>query len=635
MAIVEMKRFSLLAPKEDEKRLFALLQRLRCVHITKEEATDNFVRTPYTATDDDAQMARVHWAIGKLSRYDTTKAPLFGGKPTHSLEDVHNTLTKKKPLLLQTVQALEELEQENGDLRGQLARIEATREQLLPWQALTVPVQAVRNTKHVLAGMGTVRKEEMETLLQEGKLSPLVQIEIISSERDVAYITFAMHQSVAEETQATLRDIGFSPIALEGEGTVAEKLTALLQKEENIKARQVEIEKEMASYAKDIQDLKFLYDCMASEQAQRTATQETLASKSTFYLRGWVPETMEKKIIGRIAQVSPSACCEFATATEDETPPVLLHNNNVVSPFENIVSGFSLPSYTGLDPTAIMMPFFVNFMGMMISDAGYGLLMALLIPILIKCMKPSPGAKRLMWILVGGGVMTFVWGALYNTWFGFAPLPLLFDPVNDPMPVMIACIALGAVHLFTGLGIAAYMNLRKGKVVDAIADQLSWALLIIGLGVLLVSPTVGQWLALSGVAIILVTTGREKTKNPLKRLMSGLGALYGATGWISDLLSYMRLFGMGLATGVIGMVINQLVGMVFAVPVAGWILGPVLFVGGHLFNAGINILGAYVHSCRLQYIEFFGKFYEEGGEPFKPMASTERYCYITESQERA
>ena len=136
-------------------------------------------------------------------------------------------------------------------------------------------------------------------------------------------------------------------------------------------------------------------------------------------------------------------------------------------------------------------------------------------------------------------------------------------------------------------------------------------------------------------AIILVTSGREKSKNPFKRLISGLGALYGVTSWVSDLLSYMRLFGMGLATGVIGMVFNQLVGMVFAAGPVGWVLGSVLFVFCHLFNMGINVLGAYVHSCRLQYIEFFGKFYEDGGKPFKPLASTNRYCYIEDAPERA
>jgi V/A-type H+-transporting ATPase subunit I len=146
---------------------------------------------------------------------------------------------------------------------------------------------------------------------------------------------------------------------------------------------------------------------------------------------------------------------------------------------------------------------------------------------------------------------------------------------------------------------------------------------------MLISPNLsvaGQYAALLGVVIVLLFAGRDK-RNPLKRITSGLGALYGISGWIADLLSYMRLFGMGLATGVIGMVVNQLCGMVFQSGIVGKMIGAVLFVGAHAFNAGINILGAYVHSCRLQYIEFFGKFYEEGGRPFKPLNTSTRYVY--------
>ena len=298
-----------------------------------------------------------------------------------------------------------------------------------------------------------------------------------------------------------------------------------------------------------------------------------------------------------------------------------------------MVSGFSLPAPGTFDPTAIMTPFFVNFMGMMISDAGYGLMMAILIPILIMVRKPAPGTRRMLWLLTAGAVATIFWGALYNSWFGFAPFPSLFDPMKNAMPIMMVCVAVGAVHLFTGMGVAAYLKIRQGKWRDAIYDHVSWAMILIGIGLLLIlGSQIGLYIALAGAAIILFSAGRYKTKNPIKRILSGLGALYGISGWISDLLSYMRLFGMGLATGVIGMVINILVGMVISHGIVGIILGSVAFIGGHLFNAAINTLGAYVHSCRLQYIEFFSKFYEDGGKPFRPLHETSRYVYIRDAQ---
>ncbi|MEG2702478.1 MAG: V-type ATP synthase subunit I, partial [Clostridia bacterium] len=498
-----------------------------------------------------------------------------------------------------------------------------------------IPVEEFHSTRNTVATLATAQKTAFQALLESGELSPLCCVEVISTVREAVYLTVVAHRGAAEETLRKLKEVGYTPLTLSVVGTVSAKLAQLEQELAQIDLRQAAIVKETAAYVGDLKDLKELYDCLASERERWSASQALLGSQSTFYLRGWVPALMTERVEKRIHKVSSAACMAFEDPDDGEEPPVLLHNNAVVSPFESVVSGFSLPTYGGLDPTAVMMPFFINFMGMMISDAGYGIVMALLIPILIKVLKPSPGAKRLMWILAGGGVMTILWGALYNTWFGFSPWPSVFDPINQAMPVMAICVVMGAIHLFTGLGVAAYMNVKRGKPGAAIADQLSWFLLVVGLVLMLVLPSVGQWMALAGAGIILVTAGREKSKNPFKRLISGLGALYGMTSWVSDLLSYMRLFGMGLATGVIGMVINQLVGMVFSAGIIGQVLGVALFCGGHLFNAGINILGAYVHSCRLQYIEFFGKFYEDGGKPFQPLSTTNKYCYIQEAPERS
>ena len=216
--------------------------------------------------------------------------------------------------------------------------------------------------------------------------------------------------------------------------------------------------------------------------------------------------------------------------------------------------------------------------------------------------------------------------------FGFNPLPeklWLLDAVNNSLPVMGVCIGVGALHLFAGLGVGAYMNFKRGKPLAALADQIAWCTLICGLGMLLLEQTkkIGQILAIASVVIILLFTKRGE-KNPFKRIIGGLSALYGISGWVSDLLSYMRLFGMGLATGVIGMVFNQLIGMIWDAGIIGKIIGAVLFVGCHAFNLGINALGAYVHSCRLQYIEFFGKFYEDGGRPFAPLGVKPKYVSV-------
>ena len=262
--------------------------------------------------------------------------------------------------------------------------------------------------------------------------------------------------------------------------------------------------------------------------------------------------------------------------------------------------------------------------------------MALLIPIFMKIKKIKFENAKMLYLLTYGGIATIIWGLIYNTVFGFNPLPQkywLLDSVNNSMPVMIVCIGVGAVHLFAGLAVAAYMNFKRHDPLAALADQIAWATLLVGLGLLMLDATkqIGQIMALVSVAIILLFTKRGE-KNPIKRIFGGLGALYGVTSWVSDLLSYMRLFGMGLATGVIGMVFNQLIGMIWGAGIIGKVIGAVLFVGCHAFNLGINALGAYVHSCRLQYIEFFGKFYEDGGKPFTPLGTKPKYVSIQPAQ---
>ncbi|MDD3336927.1 MAG: V-type ATP synthase subunit I [Eubacteriales bacterium] len=649
MAIVEMKRVSLIAPKKDEQALLSVIQRMSCIHVTptEEDEDTGFGRqaAPALLPDVDDTLTRLRWAIDRINKYDTTKKPLLGGKPVISGEEALRLVTERKPELMRTVEALEALERESGGLRSRAARVQAVREQLLPWEGLSIPVEEIKSTRTTVVFLGTAQKSAMEALLAGGELPQLSQVEVLSNVRELCCFYAVAHRDAADQLLGQLKAAGYTPVHLSvEEGMVADFLKQQDQELQEIAARQQAIVQETAAYATEVADMKKLYDSLASEREKLGVTQDLLSSRSTFYLKGWIPAPMTEKLEKQIGKVSPSACISFEDPQEGEEPPTLLHNNPVATPFESIVSGFSLPSYTGFDPTFVMMPFFANFMGMMISDAGYGLVMMIVIPLLILLCKPNPGTRNMMWILAGGGLFTVIWGALYNTWFGFSPWPSVFDPVGNALPVMGVCIGMGAIHLFAGLGVAAYMNIKRGKPFAAIADQFSWFLLVLGLIILVlpmfapgISPaitTAGQWMALAGVAIILVTAGREKSRNPIKRLFSGLGALYGATSWISDLLSYMRLFGMGLATGVIGMVFNQLIGMLTAGGPLMYIIAVPLFVFCHLFNAGINILGAYVHSCRLQYIEFFGKFYEDGGKPFAPLSTTNRYCFIQDASER-
>ncbi|MDD4134257.1 MAG: V-type ATP synthase subunit I [Eubacteriales bacterium] len=632
MAIAEMKRIGLLMMRRDHDPLLRLAQRMGCLHITETDLPeDNLPRKDAVrAAELGAEIARYQWAIRKLAKFDPVKQSMFRPLPDASMDDLEQADQERAQ---HTIQAVEDLERTAGELRGRESRIRAMLDQLSPWMQLDIPTEINRSTRSVRVFTGTANAKGLERLLADWAGKPAV-IKTLLPVKDSLYFWAAVHMGEAERFLQALQVIGYQPVSLpDGTGTPIEQQgeaeKALLTIDNQKKALEEELRKE----AEHLPVLRLGYEALQAELDREEAQAQMVHTASTSYLYAWVPARAAPGVEAAVRAQFPDTVVAISDPKEGEEPPVLLRNNPVAAPFESIVTGFSMPHAGSLDPTAIMMPFFACFFGMMVSDAGYGIMMALLVPLLIKLMKPSKQGRKLFWVIGVGGVFTVFWGAMYNTWFGFAPWPTLFDPVNDSLPVMLLCVALGAVHLFTGLGIAAYLNIRRGQYLDAVYDQLSWFSLVIGLGLLLLPQTseIGKWMAIAGAAVIIITAGRQKSSNPFKRVLSGLGALYNVSGWLSDLLSYMRLFGMGLATGVIGMVINLLVGMVMESGAIGIIIGIPLFVGGHLFNAAINILGAYVHASRLQYIEFFGKFYEDGGIAFTPLGYSPRYVRVQDA----
>ena len=631
MAIVDMLRLDVLMMQRDQAEFIKMMQRAGCVQFVpvQTDAEQPAGSQAQALGRTEELLSRVRWAISRLLKYDPVKQSMFRPLPQAKLESLEDS---NLDAVMDVVAQLEALEQQNGELRGHQTRLTQTAEQLKPWLGLGIPSGRLRGTAATAVFSGQASARGLNKLAEDWQGRPAI-ISVLSSERDTAFFYAVVHQSLADELLSDLRAAGYQPaLPLSGEGTPREQLDRIYEELAQLRAESDRIQEETSRLGVHLPALRLAFEALSARQSRLDAQEQMARTGSTAMMSGWVPKHLAGELSADIKKSFPDAQTALREPQEGEEPPVLLHNSPITRPYEAVVTGFALPAFGALDPTSVMMPFFACFFGMMVSDAGYGLLMALLIPLMVKFMQPSEGARKLFWILAGGGLATVVWGALYNTWFGFGPWPSVFDPVNNSLPVMAVCIGIGALHLFTGLGLGAAQNIRKGDYLSVVYDQLSWAMLVIGLGLLALPQTAGfgKWLAIAGAVIVLLTAGRNKTNNPIKRLVSGLGALYGVTGWISDLLSYMRLFGMGLATGVIGMVINQLVGMMMGGGIIGMVLGAVVFVGAHLFNAAINILGAYVHACRLQYIEFFGKFYEEGGKPFKPLRLAPRYVRIQE-----
>jgi V/A-type H+-transporting ATPase subunit I len=351
---------------------------------------------------------------------------------------------------------------------------------------------------------------------------------------------------------------------------------------------------------------------------------------------------------------------EVEEADGDDVP-VLLQNNAFSSPAEGVLESYSLPGKGEIDPTSIMSVFYYVFFGLMLADAFYGAIMFFVCFILTKKYKNmSPGLYKNLKLFMFCGISTCFWGIMFGGYFGdvvtviakvffntdFTIPAVWFVPLNDPMRMLMFSFVLGLIHLFIGLGIKGYQLIKNSGIKDFIYDVIFWFALLIGLIIMLLpseifasiagSPInipavivkIGQGLAIIGALGIIITNGRS-SRNWGKRLMKGAYELYGISGWLSDVLSYSRLMALGLASGVIASVFNQM-GSMGGSSIFGAIVFVIVFLVGHALNLGINLLGSYVHTNRLQFVEFFGKFYEGGGEAFKPFASNTKYIQVKE-----
>ena len=630
MAIVEMKKLTLLALKRDREKLMRQLQKLGCVQIVEGTGGDEAL-APLAAQADPreaqlaADVARMDAAIVRLTPLAREKRGIFEPRPAADAQLMEN-IRKNQEQILGWVAQVDEVEQERLGIRAQIARAKAQKAQLWPWRAMDEPLDQIRDTRHAVLALVSMPPRAWGAFAEGlAALDPAPSVQLCEKTSEAQNALVAVHRTDGQALEALLRDCGGTRLSFDIPLTAKEKIAQLDRYIEKEAPQQMaKLEARLEEIARHIREIQILRDLFALERDRLEAASRLLETREAFWLTAWTPARDVEAVREALCKVTRDVEMEFSDPAEDEEPPVQLRNGSAVAPFESIVGMYSLPAYRGFDPTAVMMPFFLCFFGMMMSDAGYGIIMA------ITCFFAYSKLKKqnrggMLWILALGGVATAIWGYLLGGFFSIdgAPQPLGFTFTSDPLKSLILCAILGAVHLFVGLGVAAYMNIRRGKIWAAIFDQVFWIVLLSGLGVMFLNVRVGAYIAIPSAVGIFFTAGRER-KNVVSKLVGGFSALYGATSYVSDVLSYARLFGMGLATGMIGMAFNTLAGMV-AGSWFGTIFAVLILAVGHTFNLGINALGAYVHSCRLQYIEFFGKFYEDGGKPFQPLRNQTKY----------
>lgn len=653
MAIVKMKKISIIGLCEDKESILDTLMKLgvvEIINISPETMGEELAKL--VAKDGDAAsvsqlenwIAKIKFAIDYLSRYENSKKGLFQPKPRMTVEKLEKMAAKRQSLI-DIAEAISKHDERLSYLKSEENKLLNQIASLMPWRTLDLPLEET-GTKHVVLSMGTITAsfdtEELKSELQN--VSPEIYLEVISTDKDQSYLLLMYHTHSAESVSKVLNSFGFTKVSFKDlSGSPQDNIDNAYRRISEIQKERIDVEKAIAMQADKIDDLRALYDCLLIDKDKKEAVYNLARTERAFLLEGWMPEESEGRIRKALARNYKDYILEINEPGEDEEYPILLKNSSLIKPFELVTELYSLPHPKGIDPNLFMAPFFFLFFGMMVSDAGYGLVMAIVTGIILWKFKPKGMAYKLIKLVFFGGISTFIWGALFGGWFGnivdavssgkYTIRPLWFNPLKEPMRLLLWSFIFGLLHIFTGMGLKAYMLIRDGKMLDAIFDIFSWYVLIVGLIMLALGGTigtVGKYAAIAGAATLILTQGRNE-KNIVKRLMSGIISLYSITGYMSDVLSYSRLLALGLATGVVASVINTM-GTLFGLNIAGIIILVIVFVVGTVFNIAINALGAYVHSSRLQYVEFFGKFYEGGGKAFQPFKINTKYIELEDKE---
>ncbi len=650
MAIVPMMKLVIYSHKSCRGDLLKYIQRRGVVQIKQPD--DIGLSVEDTASEVaflDRSINSVKEAIETISVYDTSKKPLFSSRRVISDEDYNETKTNNDAILKKALD-INSVKKSIAADSASIARLRATAEGYEMWKGFDLPLN-YSGSKNTFAFIGTIPSLiEFDKLAAEAE-AELSEISItkICSGIDKTGIFVVCGRDKRFEAEDFVRKYGFSkPSFNASTGTATEEILKLEEEIALLQANIKDSEKALEAFAGDKPVLERFYDYLLIRKERYESRQLLLQTKSSIILQGYIP-TEHAASLKAVLEEKFDCYMEILQPDEEESLPVKFENNAFVQPVEPVVEMFSMPARGDIDPNPIMSIFYYLFFGLMLSDAGYGLLLLLGGFIISKKYKPEGTMGKMIRLFTIGGAFTMFWGALFGSWFGdliprisetFFGVTIghlgIYDPIADPMPLLILSLILGVIHLFTGMALNFYNLTRHGKLKDAIFDVGFWFLLLIGLIMIIpmgplgtgIIGTAGKVLAVLGAVGLILTQGRDKP-NIFMRLFGGIGSLYDVTSYLSDVLSYSRLLALGLATGVIAMVINTMAALG-----GNSILGVILFVAvclvGHTMNVLINVLGAFVHTNRLQYVEFFKKFYEGGGTPFKPFGINTKYTKFKE-----
>ena len=650
MSIVKMKRIRLIALAEDRDALLSSLLHVGCVEISEPEIPQGEDGNPLLHRDAagvaqaKAQLTALQHALEVLRKYAPRKKGMFA--PRDTIREKELLDEKAMAAALSKVEAVNEHAKAVGQLNTREARLHTEQLALQPWRAYDLPLEE-DGTKTTSILLGTVPNavdfDAMAGAVMES--AETAWLKLLSTDREQQYLEIIVHRSQEQLALETLRTYGFSFSQLKDlTGTVAENIHRLDEEIRQIGEQRRGEEEAIRTLGAAWDELEVCVDRVQQVLAKEDAKERLLTGGAIICLDGWA-EAPEVPALEK-ALKNFDCAYELTDPTPEEYPqvPVKL-KNSVFSRCMNVVTEmYSLPAYDGTDPNPLMAPFFILFFGIMMADAAYGLLMIFGALFVLKKAKPREGTRNFMELVFWCGVSTTIIGVMTGGFLGdFIPqllkiinpestfeMPALFTPLDDTVAIMLGSLVLGFIQVITGMAVSVVNKIRSGDFIDALIDEITrWIILAgVALAIFGIGTVGGVPIPLTVGGLMLVFGGTRKAKG-FGKVASLVGLVYnGVTGYFSDILSYVRLMALMLSGSVIASVFNTL-GATFG----NVILFVIVSLIGNALNLALNLLGCYVHDLRLQCLEFFNRFYKEGGKPYKPLAIQTKYVDVIKEEQ--
>jgi len=661
MSVVPMQKISLLVHLADKPDVLALLQKKGVLQITDSgEVDENLEKMDLDKEGHELEyrVAELDFAIQFLNKFEQKKKGLQAMIDGDSVQIKTDELKKiaKEYQFADMVERCKSMEEEMVNLKNEIKSIHSLQDKLGSWTHLKYKLDIPQETDNTVALYISIALKDWEQFKMEAiNLSELVALAEDRIIGDRVYMQIICDKAVLNQITVLITSQKAEVIELPKlEGTVKEELKNLTNRIEQINARQDQLTKVAKDFSKELKKLRVAYDYYNWKLQQKLARRSFASTESTVVIKGWMPKKALEPVQKDIEKITKKFIITEIKPEEDEVPPVLLANKGIMKPFQAVTNIYGLPLHNEMDPTPYLAVFFIAFYGLALTDAAYGLLMFAIMFVVLKYLKIPKQSQGLIRLLMYAGIVTFIMGVIFGGWASMtvdqAPSWLTttnaagqtvfigqkISAIESPLNVLILSLVLGFIQVWVGVLMNFIWKFKTESKKYALIDNFPWLFLltIIGFAIAAFSGllpagflTPIKYLLYIGMIGIVLTQGRQQ-KNIVLKFLSGILGLYDLVGYLSDVLSYSRLLALGLATSNIGLAVNTIAGLVGGVPYIGIVLAIIVLIGGHIFNIGINALGAFIHSGRLQFVEFFTKFMEGGGSAFKPLRRDSRYVQV-------